>query len=537
MTRPLLTRGLLRKEQNEIVDLVKRHPALLVDLRMGSGKTAACLTAARDMLDRFEIRHVLVIAPLRVARDVWPEEIESWDHTRLLSVAVAAGDKEADRVAAVKRRAELTVINFENVRWLVEHVGGAKGWFWDCVIVDESSRFKAGKKRTATTKRHTIKVIPMEVTYGQPVENPEPGMVLLSARRWEDGPDVTLRATPEGGLSFVRSHGAPERETLHVTFRRTTITKGGNQTRFGALASVRKRISRVIELTGTPCPTGVHDFWGQVYLLDQGERLGSSMSAFEERWFRKDPYTYQVTPLPHAEKEIRERISDVVFSFPPPADLPKPTMIPVPVTLPRAVLREYEKFKRTLVSELHDVEAVSQGVLTQKILQFANGSMYRADGSIAQVHTAKLDALDDIIASAAGDPILVLYGFKFDLKQIRKRHPGAVLLSESDTAVKDWNAGKIKILLAHPASCAHGLNLQYGGHLGVWFGLTWSLELFLQANARLARPGQKWPVAMYQIIAEGTDDRRVLEVLESRNATQESFVAEIRRSVMACANA
>lgn len=532
MTRPLLTRDLLRAEQTQIVDLIKRTPALLIDLKMGAGKTVACLTAALDMLDRCEIRRVLIIAPLRVARDTWPAEIEDWAHTRLLSVAVAVGDAK-QRAAAVAAGAEITVTNFDNLPWLVDHVGGPRGWHWDALIVDESSQFKAGKKRTSTVKVHTTTVVPLPVTYGQPIDIPEKHResALLSGRRGEDGPELMLRASPEGWITFDRPHGAPATEEVHVAFRKTTVRKGGNVTRFGALAKVRKRIRRVIEITGTPCPNGVHDLWGQIYLLDQGERLGSSMTAFEERWFKKDAYTYQVTPLPHAEAEIRSRITDVMFSFPPPADLPEPRMIPVPVTLPAKALAEYQRFKQTLVSEIHDVEAVSRGVLTQKLLQFANGSMYRADGSLAQVHTAKLDALDELLKDAAGDPMLILYGFKFDLAQIRKRHPDAVLLSESDTAVKDWNAGRIKKLLAHPASCAHGLNLQHGGHLGAWFGLTWSLELYLQANARLARPGQKWPVAMYQIIAEGTDDRRVLEVLDSRNATQEDFTRAVRDAI------
>lgn len=533
MTRPLLTRDLLREQQVRIVDLIKRHPALLIDLKIAGGKTISCLTAARDLLDACEIKHVLVIAPLRVARDTWPAEIEAWEHTRVLSVANATGAKETERAAAVAARAEITVINFENLPWLVEHVGGPRGWFWDALVIDESSRFKAGKKRTATTKTQTTTVVPLPVTYGQPIDIPEKhrDSVLLSGRRGEDGPEVTLRASPEGWITFDRPHGAPATEEVHVAFRKTRVTKGGNVTRFGALASVRRRIARVVEVTGTPCPGGVHDLWGQIYLLDQGQRLGTSMTAFENRWFNKDAYTYQVTPKPGAEAEIRSRITDVMFSFPPPADLPEPRMVDVPVTLPKRALAEYARFKQTLVSEAHNVEAVSRGVLTQKLMGFANGAMYREDGSVAQVHTAKLDALDELLKEAAGDPMLILYGFKFDLKEIRKRHPDAVVLSESDTAVRDWNAGRIKKLLAFPASCAHGLNLQFGGHLGVWFGLTWSLELYLQANGRLARPGQKWPVAMYRILAEGTDDRRMLEVLDSRNATQEDFTRAVRDAI------
>ncbi len=468
MTR-LLRRADLRPQQRTIAQLVDEHRALMIVARMASGKTGAILTALRDLLDELDVKRVLVIAPLRVARDTWPEEIETWEHTRVLSVAVACGDKKA-RAAAVDSKAEIVVTNFESIVWLYEHVGGAPGWPFDAVVVDESSAFKAGKKRTTTTKRKNAK-------------------------------------------------------------GRTVVTKGGKLTRFGALSRVRNRIKRVVLLTGTPAPNGVHDLWGQVYLVDQGVRLGSTITAFEERWFDKNAYTYEVKPRPGAEQEIMSRISDVMFELPPPADLPEPSFVPVPVCLSRQVLEEYARFKRTLVSEIHDVEAVSRGVLTMKLLQFANGSMYREDRSIAKIHDAKIEALDDLIARAAGDPLLVLYSFKFDLAEIKRIFPKTVCLNDGDDVVRRWNDGKIKLLAAHPRSCAHGLNLQFGGHLGVWYGLTWSLELYQQANARLARPGQKWPVAMYQILAEGTDDRRVLEVLDSRDATQESLTKAVRKSI------
>lgn len=467
MTRLPLARDLLRPQQHEIAGLIRRHRALLIDLKMAGGKTISALTAARHLLDTFEVRRVLVIAPLRVARDTWPAEIEAWEHTRCISYAAAVG-KDAERRAAVAADAEITVTNFECLAWLVALHG--RRWPYDCVIIDESSRFKAGKKRTSTTKRK--------------------------------GADGKVR-----------------------------VTKGGNLTRFGSLAAVRRYIQRIVLLTGTPMPGGVRDLWGQMYLIDQGERLGATMTAFEDRWFDKNRYSYEVKPKPGAETEILARIKDVFFSFPPPDDIPVPIMIDRPVQLPRDVLQEYQRFKRNMVSELHDVEAVSQGVLTNKLLQFANGSMYREDRSIAHVHDAKINELDALLDEANGDPMLVLYGFKFDLAQIRKRHPDAVVLAESRTAVADWNAGKIGVLLAHPANCAHGLNLQFGGHLGCWYGLTWSLELYLQTNARLPRPGQKWPVAMYRIIAEGTDDRRMLRVLDDRNATQDDFTRVIRESI------
>lgn len=253
MTR-LLRRSDLHPQQRTIAQLCRDHRALLIVARMGSGKTAATLTVLRDALDAFDVQRVLIVAPLRVAKDVWPEEIETWQHTRALSVAVALGAPAA-RARAVDAGAEITIINFENLTWLHEYVGGAKGWPFDCVVIDESSAFKAGKKRTTTSKRKNAK-------------------------------------------------------------GRTVVTKGGKLTRFGALARVRNKIRRMILLTGTPAPNGVHDLWGQVYLLDQGARLGSTMTAFEQRWFEKNTYTYEVKPKPHAEQEIMAQISDVMFELP-----------------------------------------------------------------------------------------------------------------------------------------------------------------------------------------------------------------------------
>lgn len=515
MTRPLLPRDLLRPQQLEIADLIRRHKALMVVLRMGGGKTGAVLTTLLDMLDRFEIRRVLVVAPLRVARDTWPDEVRAWEHTRLMSVAVAIGNK-ATREEAVDRKAEITVINFENLTWLYEYVGGARGWPFDCLVIDESSQFKAGKKRTTTTKSRGMRNV----------------WVVVRKDNGKEVPEAPVFTDWQEAVAWIEDDGRPGLDLKKTKRMMTRVTKGGRLTRFGALARVRKKVDRVIELTGTPAPGGVHDLWGQVYLLDQGQRLGSTLTEFEDRYFTKNTYSYEIKPKPGAEAEIMSRIDDVMFSFPPPADLPEPTFVPVRVDLKPSVLDEYVRFKRNMVSEIHDVEAVSRGVLTMKLLQFANGSMYREDRSIAKIHDEKLGALDDLITRAAGDPMLVFYGFRFDLDEIRRIYPKAVLLSEDESAVRRWNNGEIKVLVAHPRSCAHGLNLQFGGHLGVWYGLTWSLELYQQANARLARPGQKHPVAMYQILANGTDDDRVLEVLEARNATQEDITEAVRLAIV-----
>lgn len=467
MTDRILTRQDLRPQQNFIADQIRQRDAVMIVSAMGSGKTGATLTALRDLFDTLEIGRVLVVAPLRVARDTWPDEIEDWAHTRCLSYAVCVGTA-AQRKYALQKCADITIINLENLVWLARELGSASKWPFDTVVIDESSAFKAGKKRTAKTKV-----------------------------RDKNG---TVKSRP-----------------------------GGKMTRFGVMTAARKKIERIVLLTGTPGE--LDDLWGQIYLLDQGRRLGDSRDDFMGRWFETNPYTRAITPRSHAHAEIMGAIGDIMVSLPPLELVPEPVFVPVKVRLSEKTMVEYKRFQRTLVSELHDVEAVNAGVLTNKLLQFSNGSMYREDGSIAAVHEEKLDALDDLVEQASGDPVLVFYGFKFDLEQIRKRHPDAVVLNESETAVRDWNEGRIKILLAHPASCAHGLNMQYGGHICIWFGLTWSLELYLQANARLPRPGQKNVVAIYQIIAEGTADERVLDALGRKEATQTGIIDAVRAEI------
>ena len=458
-------RSAMREQQRFISKTIVRDPYKLIVSDMGSGKTGATLDAARQLLDRQEVTRILVIGPKLVSKETWRDEIETWEHTKCLSKAVCVGtDKQ--RKAALAEDAEITCINRENLVWLWKEIGGLPGWKWDFVVVDESSMFKAGKKRTAKTR--------------------------------------------------VRDKKSGQMRTR----------KGGKMTRFGVLAAARPKIKRLVELTGTPGE--LIDLWGQLFLLDQGERLGASKEAYEGRWFTKNQYTHEIKPHDHSEAEIMERVADVMVSMPKLKIVPDPVYIPVRVDLPPAAMKEYARFKKTLVSEEYDVEAINAGVLTNKLLQFANGSMYNEDGDVVPVHTAKLDALDELIEQAQGESVLIFYGFRFDLAAIKKRHPDAVVLNETEDAVRLWNEGKIKKLLAHPASCAHGLNMQYGGHIAIWYGLTWSLELWLQANARLPRPGQEKLVAIYQILARGTVDERAIDVLGGKGARQDRIIDAVK---------
>lgn len=463
-------RTALREQQQFISNVVKTERFKMIVSHMGSGKTGAALDGVRHLLDYQEINRVLVVGPKLVSKETWKTEIDTWEHTACISKAVCVGTPEQRR-SALAADAEITCINRENLTWLWQEINGLAGWRWDMVIVDESSMFKAGKKRTAKTR--------------------------------------------------VRDKKSGQMRTR----------KGGRMTRFGVLAQARPKIKRLIELTGTPGE--LLDLWGQVYLMDQGERLGSKREAFEQRWFSKNQYTHEIKPFDHSEAEIMGRISDLIVSMPKLEIVPPPVYVPVPVDLSPSVMREYQKFKRTLVSEAYDVEAVNSGVLSNKLMQFANGSMYNEDGDVVPVHDEKLEALDELIERAAGENVMIFYGFRFDLDAIRKRYPDAVVLNECDNAVEMWNAGKINKLLAHPASCAHGLNLQYGGHIAIWYGLTWSLELWEQANARLPRPGQTEIVAIYQIIARGTVDERALSALEFKGTNQQRIIEAVKAEVFA----
>lgn len=498
-------RSKLRDKQRIIVDYLLQDRCKLVVAAMGSGKTGAVLTALRELLDSFQVKHVLVIAPKLVALRTWPDEIETWEHTACLSYAVAVGTEKV-RVAAIDARCEITTINFESLQWLAKHLGTIDNWHWDCVIIDESSRMKAGKKRTS---RARVKVkVGSKWSVGD--------HVFPDRRSAQDYADLenTIRELV----------GEPLVDIAHAgDVFETKVRKGGKMTRFGILSIAQKKISRIYELTGTPTPLGVQDLWGQIYLLDRGERLGRSMTAFETKWFDKNKYTHQIKIKDGAKAQILNAVDDIMVTIPADKLVDEPIFIPVKVDLPPKALREYREFEKTLYSEPYDVEAVSKGVLSNKLLQFANGSMYKADRTVVPIHTAKMDALDELVAQAGDDNLLIFYGFKFDRDAIKKKYPHAVVANEDDDSVRKWNTGEIKMLLAHPASIGHGLNLQYGGHIAIWYGLTNNLEYYQQANARLPRPGQERQVLIYLIMANDTDDDGALGSLSAKGANQESI--------------
>ena len=412
------------------------------------GKSVISLTAIADLLfDSFEVHRILIIAPLRVARDSWPLELSKWEHLRHLTFAVAVGSL-AERKAALARNADITIINRENVEWLVEN----SDFDYDMVVIDELSSFK----------NHTAK-------------------------------------------------------------------------RFKALMKVRPKVKRIVGLTGTPSSNGLMDLWSEFRLLDMGERLGKFITRYREAFFMPDKrngqQVFSYKPRPYAEEEIYRRISDITISMKCTDHLKMPELISsqYEVMLSQDERKQYESLKTELVLTVSDGEitAANAAALTNKLSQLANGAIYDDEKNTIEIHSRKLDALEDIIESANGNSILVAYWFKHDLERIRKRFDVREIKTSKD--ITDWNAGKIPVALIHPASAGHGLNLQSGGSTLVWFGLTWSLELYQQTNARLWRQGQSaGTVVIQHIIAKGTIDERVLKALSKKELTQNALIDAVK---------
>ena len=316
--------------------------------------------------------------------------------------------------------------------------------------------------------------------------------------------------------------------------------KSAQSKRWKALRRVRGRIRRIIGLTGTPRPNGIEDLWPEIYLLDQGDRLGRTLGAFRARYLVPEKMNghivYSYRPREGAEAEVYDRLADVCMSIKKDDVLQLPGQIYEDVELeaPPALMKQYKQFERDKVLECLDADgevvAGTEAALTNKLLQFANGAIYDMDGQVHHLHDIKLDALEELLEEAGGDPVLVLYAYKHDADRIRQRITCRALDTEAD--IDAWNRGEIPVALAHPASIGHGLNLQEGGHITVWYGLTWSLELYEQANERLNRPGQRNVCRVYHLILKGTHDERVLKSLQKKEKGQAAAIEALRLEVM-----
>ena len=438
--------------QTYVKEFILSHKEAAIFLDCGLGKTVVTLTALEELLhDFFEIGKVLVIAPLRVARDTWPSEIAKWEHTKNIRASVVMGSAK-ERTAALLKPAEVYIINRENVKWLIEESNMPMDF--DMIVIDELSSFKSYQAK-----------------------------------------------------------------------------------RFRALMKLRPSVKRIVGLTGTPSANGLMDLWAEFRLLDMGKRLGRFISHYRDAYFLPDKRNQQMVfsykPREGAEDAIYRRIGDITISMRAREYLKMPNLVSniVHVALDERERKFYDDMKRDMVIavENEEIDAVSAAALSNKLLQMANGAVYTEEGKVVRLHNRKLDALEDLAESANGKSVLIAYWYKHDLERIQSRLSVREIRSSED--IEAWNAGKILLGVIHPASAGHGLNLQFGGSTLVWFGLTWSLELYQQTNARLYRQGQKDTVIIHHIVAAGTMDEKVMQALERKDKTQATLIDAVKAEV------
>lgn len=445
--------------QQYAINYILEHPIAAVILGMGLGKTSITLTAIEQLMyDSFEINKVLVVAPLRVARNTWSDEIHKWEHLKHLKYSIVLGTA-ADRKKALAADADIYVINRENLQWLVEQIGVP--FDFDMVVLDELSSFK----------------------------------------NW-------------------------------------------NSKRFKAFMKVRPKVKRVIGLTGTPSSNGLMDLFAEFKCLDMGERLGRFISQYRVNYFVPDQtngqivYSYRLRK--GAEEQIYNKISDITISMKALDHLKMPELISneYPVYMSENEVSLYDDMEAEMFLPLRtgEITAANAAALSGKLLQMANGAVYSDDGDEIQIHDQKLDALEDLIEAANGKPVMVAYWFKHDLTRIKRRLSERKISFEkldSEESIRKWNRGELPVALIHPASAGHGLNLQSGGNILIWFGLTWSLELYQQTVARLWRQGQSAETVVVQhIITAGTIDEDVMKALADKGMTQNRLIAAVKARVI-----
>ena len=454
-------------------EFILSHPISAILIQMGLGKSVITLTAIKQLIETGEVKKVLVIGPLRVARDTWPEELRKWDHLRNLTFSVAVGSAE-ERRKALRSEAMIHIINRENIPWLINQ--SRIPFNWDMVVIDELSSFK----------------------------------------NWQ-------------------------------------------AQRFRALMKARPFVKRIVGLTGTPAPNGYMDLFAEYKLLDMGERLGRFIMKYRQSYFLPDRWgngqVYSWKLRPGAKEASERKIADITVSMKSVdyLKMPECVMNEIPVFMNVPERAQYDTLKEELflqvlsipkaqpaeggqggdrkAPQISIVDAKNAAVLCGKLAQMANGAIYTDDGETAWIHDRKLDALEDLIESANGNPLMIAYWFQHDIDRIRIRFPQVRVLKTSQD-MKDWNTGQIPVAAIHPASAGHGLNLQAGGNQLVWFGLTWSLELYQQTNARLWRQGQKAEtVVIHHIISAGTIDEDILLALKAKDRSQESLINAVKAQI------
>jgi len=334
-------------------------------------------------------------------------------------------------------------------------------------------------------------------------------------------------------VTWIVEHYAKKWPFDMIVIDEASSFKSPSSQRFKSLRKTIPFTDRLVELTGTPSPNGLLDVWSQMYLLDCGARLGRSMTAYKQRFFEVGYNGYSFNPVPSANGIIHRLIDDIVISLNVEDYLEMPERIDtvICVTMPPHLLDEYKQLERDFLIQINDNELVAYNAATLagKLLQFANGATYTDElKNWTEIHSAKLDAIEDIIDENTDENILIAYNFKTDLIRLQARYPDAVVLDKDVKTIEQWNKGNIKMLLAHPASCGHGINLQHGGSIIVWFGLNWSLELYQQFNGRLHRQGQTKPVRVVHIVADGCIDNKVMLAIENKATTQQQLIDALK---------
>ncbi|MGI6735942.1 MAG: DEAD/DEAH box helicase [Anaerovoracaceae bacterium] len=443
--------------QKYAIQYIIDHPVAAVLLDMGLGKTAVTLMAVWQLIyDRFEVHKVLVTAPLRVARDTWPAEIEKWkDSLPGLTFSVAVGS-EKERLAALNKPADIHIISRDNLAWLAEKSGLPADY--DMIVIDELSSFKNRQ-----------------------------------SKRWKAM--MRLRTNP----------------------------------------SVR----RVVALSGSPAPNSYLELWPEYRLLDLGERLGRYLSRYRFQYFRPDryngPVVYSYALLPGAAEQIQNRIADITVSMKSTDYLKMPEKIVnnVTVRLDAKERKIYDTMKKELVVSLNgkEIDAANAASLSNKLMQMSSGAVYDDEGGYVKIHDRKIDALEDMVESMNGRPLLIFYWFRHELERIRERFPEAREL-KSHEDITAWNDGQIPLALLHPMSGGHGLNLQAGGNTCVWMTTPYSEELYAQSCARLWRQGQKSEtVVIYHIVTENSIDQNVLKILRNKDRTQSALIDAVKANL------
>ena len=441
--------------QFDIVQHIHDHPRCAVWAGMGTGKTASTLLALDALSAVEDVYPVLVLAPLRVAKTTWPDEVAKWANFRHLTVVPITGDVRA-RARALKVPAHIYTMNYENLQWLVGAC--AARWPFKTVVADEFTRLKSFRLRKGSTRAKALSRV---------------------------------------------AHSA---------------------------------IDRFIGLTGTPSPNGLNDLWGQTWFLDQGARLGRTYGAFEARWFEKGWDGFSIKPRDHSQKEIEDRLRDLCLTV---TGLPvdEPISNVIEVEMPAPARATYDEMEKEMFAEIEEfgVEAVSAAAKTMKLLQLANGAAYIDDRqNWREVHKAKIEALESVIEEASGAPVLVAYHFKSDLARLQEAFPKARVLDTDPQTIRDWNDGKIPLLLAHPASAGHGLNLAQGGNILAFFSVNWNLEEHMQIIERIGPMRQKQagldrPVFLHFILAADTVDAMILERLKTKRSVQDILLDALNR--------